>query len=142
VIVDGATMSITEPLFFDPTVQAPGDRCPEFFWLQIDNPAQVFARGGRLFARAEPVAPATAENCATGFELSIAPDTGTGFAVTEVIASDGQWSCIFNSCVCQNLPQRLFSEAEVALTPALRVGMPSGDAAKRLTITAVAITPT
>ena len=130
VVLDGSTMALSSQVF-DTTFAAPGDLCPEFFWVELRNPQAIFSRGGSLSATVAPE-PLSAQACEQPFALSIALDTGGAFVIQQVLEGVGNFGGS-PLPVCGGLPIRTFSAPEVATGAALRFGMP-GDASKRVVI--------
>jgi hypothetical protein len=129
--MDGYDMDIVSGHSFDPTAAVLGDACRELFWVQINNPEAIFARGGSLAVSAGPVAPPTQANCARPFELLISRDTGNGFSLPEKLQGTGTFSCP-SSCGCGGIPARIYTSTDVADGRPLRFGLAANDSTRRL----------
>ncbi|MEP7049392.1 MAG: hypothetical protein ABJB12_03525 [Pseudomonadota bacterium] len=78
VVVDGATMPADQS--FDLSTSAPGDNCPDTFWLEVDHPGAVFAAGADVFNASLSPSPFSEANCDRSWTLITAfADPRTGY---------------------------------------------------------------
>jgi hypothetical protein len=133
VTIDGGSVELSTAFEFDPSVALAGDTCPELFWVQVNRPDLVFARGRTAIAgRAQPKSPATQATCIQPFQFQFAQATGGTFGAAQLFNATGQWACQLG-CSCEGLPGRSVIASE-ATTESIRFGMPAGDPNKRLSL--------
>jgi hypothetical protein len=134
VVIDGAALTVGAQFEYDPTVTYPGDTCPEFFWVQVNNP-QAIPAGGSLTGSLTP-SPMSQPVCERAYQMSIARPAGSGFSIWTVKDGAGMFSCPTSGglCVCQGVPSHTFSAGTE--TQPIRFGLPSNDGTKHLLISA------
>lgn len=127
VVLEAGTMPLEND--FDVTVPTPGDNCPDKFWVEINNPADLFTTNKAVdfAARVAPLA-ATAASCGRSWSLSSGfPDPATNYFTETTQSSTGS----VNSCtgpgpcfgVCSGLPSIALTPME-ATGPVIRFGTP------------------
>ena len=134
VVIDGSALTVGAQFEYDPTGTYPGDTCPEFFWVQVNNP-QGIPVGGSLTGSLTP-SPMSQPVCERAYQMSIARPAGSGFSIWTVKDGTGMFSCPTSGglCVCQGVPSHTFVAGSE--TQPIRFGLPSNDGTKHLLISA------
>ena len=135
VVLDGNTMDLGTVL--DPSVPTAGDNCPDVFWVEIDNPSAIFARGAADFSATTAPQPESQTTCQRQWSLTIAfPDAMTGYYSETTTTTNGSWpppcpAGEFCLASCETLPVVDLTPQE-AMASVVRFGMPNMTQARML----------
>lgn len=116
VVLDGSTMDIIDQSY-DVNQSGAGDRCPNYFTVEVRNPGDLFARGLTGFDAMVIPSPATPANCEREFEMTFGYTPIGGAYQEEVQQTVGDWPDCFPEgpmCVekCNSTPYRIVRQAD------------------------------